>query len=120
MTYAVLPADTQRVENHYLPRRGGSSLQHRAVDIAAGDHSLFESGAILIYLADKTGRFMPASPRGRYAALQWLMFQMGHVGPMLGRAHHFRHHHFRQYAPEKSPYAVERYTSEAALGSVGK
>jgi GST-like protein len=71
--------------------------------------SLFESGAILIYLAEKTGRFMPGSPSERYAILQWLMFQMGHVGPMLGQAHHFR-----QYAPETIPYAVERYTSEAA------
>jgi GST-like protein len=71
--------------------------------------SLFESGAILIYLAEKTGRSMPGSPRERYAVLQWLMFQMGHVGPMLGQAHHFR-----QYAPETIPYAVERYTDEAA------
>ena len=71
--------------------------------------SLFESGAILIYLAEKTGAFLPQAPRERYAVLQWLMFQMGHVGPMLGQAHHFR-----QYAPETIPYAVERYTDEAA------
>jgi GSH-dependent disulfide-bond oxidoreductase len=71
--------------------------------------SLFESGAILIYLAEKTGRFLPGPPRERYAVLQWLMFQMGHVGPMLGQAHHFR-----QYAPEKIPYAITRYTDEAA------
>jgi GSH-dependent disulfide-bond oxidoreductase len=71
--------------------------------------SLFESGAILIYLAEKTGRFLPVSPRERYAVLQWLMFQMGHVGPMLGQAHHFR-----QYAPETIPYAITRYTDEAA------
>ncbi len=71
--------------------------------------SLFESGAILIYLAEKTGRFLPSSPRKRYAVLQWLMFQMGHVGPMLGQAHHFR-----KYANEEIPYAVERYTNEAA------
>ena len=71
--------------------------------------TLFESGAILIYLADKTERFFPQTPRERYAVLQWLMFQMGHVGPMLGQAHHFR-----LYAPEKIPYAVERYTNEAA------
>ena len=70
---------------------------------------LFESGAILIYLAEKTGRFLPVSPRERYAVLQWLMFQMGHVGPMLGQAHHFR-----QYAPETIPYAITRYTDEAA------
>ena len=70
--------------------------------------SLFESGAILIYLAAKTGRFMPASDRGKYEVLQWLMFQMGGVGPMLGQAHHFR-----IYAPEKVSYAIERYTNEA-------
>jgi GSH-dependent disulfide-bond oxidoreductase len=70
--------------------------------------SLFESGAILLYLAAKTGRFMPEDTRGKYEVLQWLMFQMGGVGPMLGQAHHFR-----IYAPEKIPYAVERYTNEA-------
>ena len=70
--------------------------------------SLFESGAILLYLAAKTGRFLPADVRGRYEVLQWLMFQMGSVGPMLGQAHHFR-----IYAPEKIPYAIERYTNEA-------
>ncbi len=69
--------------------------------------SLFESGAILLYLADKTGRFMPQAPRGRYEVLQWLMFQTGGVGPMLGQAHHFR-----MYAPEKLPYAIDRYTNE--------
>jgi GST-like protein len=70
--------------------------------------SLFESGAILVYLAGKTGRFLPASTRGKYEVLQWLMFQMGGVGPMLGQAHHFR-----IYAPEKIPYAIDRYTNEA-------
>jgi GSH-dependent disulfide-bond oxidoreductase len=70
--------------------------------------SLFESGAILLYLAGKTGRFLPTSTRGRYEVLQWLMFQMGGVGPMLGQAHHFR-----IYAPEKIDYAVNRYTNEA-------
>jgi GST-like protein len=71
--------------------------------------SLSESGAILIYLSDKTGKFMPEPLRDRYLVLQWLMFQMGHVGPMLGQAHHFR-----GYAPEKIPYAIDRYTDEAA------
>jgi GST-like protein len=70
--------------------------------------SLFESGAILLYLAGKTGRFLADSVRGKYEVLQWLMFQMGGVGPMLGQAHHFR-----IYAPEKIPYAIERYTNEA-------
>ena len=69
---------------------------------------LFESGAILLYLATKTGRLLPADTRGRYEVLQWLMFQMGSIGPMLGQAHHFR-----LYAPEKIPYAIERYSNEA-------
>ncbi len=70
--------------------------------------SLFESGAILLYLAGKTGRLLPADVAAKYEVLQWLMFQMGSVGPMLGQAHHFR-----VYAPEKLPYAIERYTHEA-------
>ena len=70
--------------------------------------TLFESGAILIYLAAKTGKFLPAPDRQKYEVLQWLMFQMGGVGPMLGQTHHFR-----IYAPEKIDYAVNRYTNEA-------
>jgi GST-like protein len=70
--------------------------------------SLFESGAILIYLAEKTGQFLPVDPAGRYATLQWLMFQMGGLGPMLGQTHHFR-----IYAPQQIEYAVNRYTNEA-------
>ena len=71
-------------------------------------YSMFESGAILMYLAEKSGRLMPSDVAGRYLVVQWLMFQMAHVGPMLGQAHHFR-----QYATEKLPYAVDRYTNEA-------
>ena len=70
--------------------------------------ALFESGAILLYLAAKTGRFLPAGDRAKFEVLQWLMFQMGSVGPMLGQAHHFR-----LYAPEKVRYAIDRYTNEA-------
>ena len=70
--------------------------------------SLFESGAILVYLAGKTGRLLGGTDRQRYEVLQWVMFQMGGVGPMLGQ-----NHHFRQYAPEKLPYAIDRYTNEA-------
>jgi GST-like protein len=69
--------------------------------------SLFESGAILLYLASKTGKFLPKSDRAKFDVLQWLMFQMGGVGPMLGQTHHFR-----VYAAEKIPYAVNRYTNE--------
>lgn len=74
----------------------------------SGPYALFESGAILLYLAEKTGGLLPGDPRGRADALQWLMFQMGGLGPMLGQAHHFR-----VYAPEPIPYAIERYTREA-------
>jgi GST-like protein len=70
--------------------------------------SLFESGAILVYLASKTGRFLPKGDREKFEVLQWLMFQMGGVGPMLGQAHHFR-----MYAPEKLQYAIDRYSNEA-------
>ena len=70
--------------------------------------SVFESGAILVYLASKTGRFLPTGDRARFEVLQWLMFQMGGVGPMLGQAHHFR-----MYAPQQVPYAIDRYTNEA-------
>ena len=69
---------------------------------------IFESGAILLYLAAKTGKFLPKSTRGKYKVLQWLMFQMGGLGPMLGQ-----NHHFRLYAPEKIEYAINRYTNEA-------
>jgi len=70
--------------------------------------SLFESGAILLYLAGKTGRFLPEDVRGKYTALEWLMFQMGSVGPMFGQAHHFRN-----YTQEKLEYPIRRYTREA-------
>jgi GSH-dependent disulfide-bond oxidoreductase len=69
--------------------------------------SVFESGAILLYLADKTGKFIPADIRGRTDVLQWLFWQMGGLGPMAGQ-----NHHFKQYAPEKLPYAIDRYVKE--------
>src|SRR5271169_985707 len=70
--------------------------------------AVFESGAILLYLAGKTGRFMLKQVRASYKVIEWLMFQMASVGPMLGQAHHFR-----RYAPEKLQYAIDRYTNEA-------
>ncbi|UVH50074.1 glutathione S-transferase N-terminal domain-containing protein [Pseudomonas sp. CBSPBW29] len=71
--------------------------------------SLFESGAILLYLAEKTGKFIPQDLRGRQEALQWLFWQMGGLGPMAGQ-----NHHFSQFAPEKIPYAIKRYVDETA------
>ncbi|MDE2035904.1 MAG: glutathione S-transferase N-terminal domain-containing protein [Pseudomonas sp.] len=71
--------------------------------------SLFESGAILLYLAEKTGKFIPQDLRGRQEALQWLFWQMGGLGPMAGQ-----NHHFSQFAPEKIPYAINRYVDETA------
>jgi GST-like protein len=70
--------------------------------------SVFESGAMLIYLAEKTGQLMPRDARGRTQVIEWVMFQMGTVGPMLGQANHFRN-----YAPEKLQYAIDRYTNES-------
>lgn len=69
--------------------------------------SLFESGAILLYLAEKTGKFIPQDLRGRQEALQWLFWQMGGLGPMAGQ-----NHHFNRFAPEKIPYAIKRYVDE--------
>jgi glutathione S-transferase len=77
------------------------------VDRDSGDFAVFESGAILLYLAEKTGRLLPSDPRGRSTVVQWLMFQMGGVGPMQGQANVF----FR-YAPEKIEFAIERYQRE--------
>ncbi|MEW6687483.1 MAG: glutathione binding-like protein [Pseudomonadota bacterium] len=70
--------------------------------------ALAESGAMLFYLAAKTGRFLPQDLRRKWQVMQWVMFQMGHIGPMLGQAHHFL-----GYAPEKIPYAMNRYQNEA-------
>ena len=78
------------------------------VDRAASDLAVFESGAILTYLAEKAGRLLASAGPARYAALQWLFFQVGHVGPTLGQLNHFA-----RYAVEKNPYAVTRFTNEA-------
>ncbi len=78
------------------------------VDRAAGDFVVFESGAILIYLAEQTGKLMPADPKGRSVVMQWLMFQMGGIGPMMGQANVFY-----RYFPEKLPAAIQRYQNES-------
>ncbi len=111
--YKIIPVDIGAGEQ-FDPRFLAISPNNRIPAIVDHDgpagetYSLFESGAILIYLAEKSGQLMPRDTRGRYDVIQWVMFQMGNVGPMLGQAHHFR-----GYAPEKIPYAVDRYTNEA-------
>ncbi len=82
-------------------------VDHEPSD-GAGPLAIFESGAILEYLADKSGFLLPSTPRRRFAVLQWLYWQMGNFGPMLGQ-----NHHFKQYAPEKLEYAIKRYGDEA-------
>jgi GST-like protein len=121
---------------HIMLEETGLPYRAHAIDIGAGDQfkpeflaispnnkipaivdrdgpdgnriSMFESGAILVYLASKTGRFLPEDLREKWSVLQWLMFQMGSIGPMLGQAHHFN-----IYAPEKLEYAMRRYSREA-------
>jgi GSH-dependent disulfide-bond oxidoreductase len=83
-------------------------VDHEPAD-RGGPFAVFETGAILIYLADKTGRFLPQAIRARSVVMQWLMWQMGGLGPMLGQ-----HGHFALYAAERIPYAIERYRDEAA------
>ena len=96
------PAFLKIAPNNRMP----AIVDHAPADGGA-PVSLFESGAILLYLAEKTGRFLPADLRGRAEALQWLFWQMGGLGPMAGQ-----NHHFSQYAPEKIPYAIDRYVNE--------
>ena len=92
---AIAPNNRMPAIVDHAPTGGGASI------------SVFESGAILLYLAEKTGKFLSPDPRGRVEALQWLFWQMGGLGPMAGQ-----NHHFSQYAPEKIPYAVDRYVKE--------
>jgi GST-like protein len=114
LPYKVLPVNIGRGEQ-FTPEFLAISPNNRMPAIVDHDPagggaalSIFESGAILIYLAEKTGRFLTKDLHGRFEVLQWLMWQMGGLGPMLGQAHHFR-----QYAPEKIQYGVDRYTHEA-------
>ena len=113
LPYRLVPVNIGRGEQ-FKPEFLAISPNNRMpaiVDHVPGDRgapvSIFESGAILLYLAEKTGKFIPSDLRGRYEVTQWLMWQMGGLGPMAGQAHHFR-----GYAPEKIPYAIERYTHE--------
>jgi len=112
LPHKVIPVDIQ-AGDQFKPEFLAVSPNNRIPAIVDHDGpggkpiSIFESGAILIYLAEKTGQFMPSEPRARMEVLEWLMFQMGNVGPMFGQANHFR-----TYAPEPIPYAIDRYTKE--------
>ena len=113
LPYTVTPVNIGAGEQ-FKPEFLAITPNHRIPAIVdpdgpGGTLPLFESGAILIYLAEKTGKLMPTEARARYACLQWLMFQMGGVGPMFGQ-----YNHFATYAPENLPYAVTRYTNEVA------
>jgi GST-like protein len=113
LPYTVIPVDINKgdqFDRDYLKLNPNNKIP-TIVDSDGPDgipYTVFESGAILIYLAEKTGFFMPTDLAVRYLVVQWLMFQMGSIGPMLGQAHHFR-----RYAPEPIPYAIDRYTNEA-------
>ncbi|MDE2008363.1 MAG: glutathione S-transferase N-terminal domain-containing protein [Rhodospirillales bacterium] len=113
LPYKVVPINIGKGEQ-FTPEFLAITPNHRIPAIVDPDGPdgkalrLFESGAILIYLSEKTGgKLIPTDPAGRYACLQWLMFQMGGVGPMFGQ-----YNHFANYAVEKIPYAIERYTNE--------
>jgi GST-like protein len=112
LAYRVVPVNIGQGEQ-FRPEFLAITPNHRIPAIVDPDGPggrplpLFESGAILIYLAEKAGRLLPADPAARYTCLQWLMFQMGGVGPMFGQ-----YNHFAAYAPEKLPYAIDRYRNE--------
>ena len=115
LPYKVIPVNI-RAGEQFQPGVSGDQPKQpdtrdrrpRAAD-GGEPFSVFETGAILIYLADKTGRFLPTEMRARSRVIQWVMWQMGGLGPMLGQ-----HGHFALYAAEKIPYAIERYRDEAA------
>lgn len=112
LPYEVVPVDIAKGEQFQPAFLAITSGNHRIPaivdnDAPGGPLALFESGAILIHLAEKTGKLLPADPAARAVTLQWLMFQMASVGPMFGQ-----HGHFAIYAAEKIPYAIERYTNE--------
>ena len=113
LPYDLVPVDTRRGEQHAPAFRAinPNGKLPAIVDTEGPDGeklSIFESGAILMYLADKAGRLFPADHQKRYRVIEWLMWQMGGVGPMLGQVHHFV-----KYNAGKAPYAEERYLKEA-------
>ncbi len=111
LPYTIIPVAIGQGEQ-FRPEFLAINPNHRIPAIVdpegpGGRFALFESGAILIYLAEKAGRLIPTEPRARYVCLQWVMFQMGGIGPMFGQFGHFRN-----YAPEPIPYALARYGNE--------
>ena len=113
LAYRVIPVDIGRGDQFdpaFLTISPNNKMPAMVDHDGPGDEPIriFESGAMLIYMAEKTGSFMPADARGRTLVMQWLMFQMGGIGPMLGQCHHFLN-----YAPEPIDYAIDRYTNEA-------
>lgn len=115
LDYKIFPINISKGEQFapeflkFSPNNRIPAIRDLAPVDGGGPLGIFESGAILEYLADKTGRFLPTQTRGRFKALQWLYWQMGGLGPMAGQ-----NHHFVQYAPERIPYAMERYIKETA------
>jgi len=109
LPYTVKPIQLDRLEQKqdWFLKINPNGRIPAIVDRDEDDFAVFESGAILVYLAEKSGTLLPSDPRGRSIAMQWLMFQMGGVGPMQGQSNVF----FR-YAPEKIPFAIERYQKE--------
>ena len=114
LPYTVVPMQLGRGDQHkpeflkLSPNGRMPAIVDRAPADGGAPVTMFESGAILIYLAEKAARFMPSDLRGRFDVMQWVMWQMGGLGPMLGQ-----NGHFLLYAPEKIPYAIDRYTREA-------
>ncbi len=113
LPYRVVPVNIGKGEQFtpdflaIAPNNRIPAIVDHAPDGGGAPVSVFESGAILLYLAEKTGQFIPTGLRGRVETLQWLFWQMGGLGPMAGQ-----NHHFRNYAPEKIPYAIDRYVNE--------
>jgi len=112
LPYKVIPVDLGK-EEQFAPSYAALNPNHKIPtivdhDIPGGPLALFESGAILVHLAEKTGRFLPKEVRARALTTQWLMFQMSQVGPMIGQAGHFVNQ-----APERIPYAIQRFIGES-------
>ena len=112
LPYRVIPVDIGK-EEQFKPAFTAINPNQKIPaivdhDVAGGPLAVFESGAILVHLAEKTGRFLPTDVRSRAAVIQWLMYQMSHVGPIIGQAGHFVNQ-----APEKIPYAIQRFITES-------